>query len=267
MKYDIKPFLRTFANELRRSVLSVKFFAMVIIAAGAYLMGCFEEIKVMWNFPRADVLYFFELMHNIGSFTSLSVLCCTVLNCTSFLRDRKSGYFRHMVIRSGERKYAAAKFLSCVITGGAILAFGEILFIMVLRIMGFPLMAENSSMGESVLMYWGVTGDVLRGGNIVEYFAVYALFAFLYGAIWSAVGIAVSAFFEDYYAASFSPYIISYAVSMFITGAITPDHILNGNFNLGGVAKSLLGAVLYSGALIAVIAVIFIERTKRRLSE
>lgn len=268
----MKNFLRAFFTELKRSIFSVKFPAMVVLAAAAYFVGCIEELKVSRGLKSADVLYFFELMHNIGSFTMLSVLCCTVLNCTTFLRDRKSGYYRHCVIRSGKKIYAGAKFLSCVISGGAILALGEILFVIALSAMKFPLVSENSSMADSMMTTDCVMGDLLRGGYTVGYFAAYALFAFAYGALWSGVGIAVSVFFEDYYAASFSPYIISYSISLIgrkltLPSFFQPDTILIGKFNLGGIGISLLGAALYLGSIIFILGLFFIFKAKRRFAE
>lgn len=268
----MKGFLRAFLTEFKRSIFSVKFPAMVVLAAAAYFVGCIEEIKAAWNSRFADVLYFFELMHNIGSFTTLSVLCCTVLNCITFLQDRKSGYYRHCVIRSGKKTYAGAKFLSCVISGGAILALGEILFVLVLAAMKFPLIREGSSMADSMMNIKCVMGDLLRDGYTVGYFAAYALFGFLYGALWSGVGIVVSVFFEDYYAASFSPYIISYSIDLAarklpLPSFFSPDTILIGNFSLGGIGISLLGASLYLGSIIFILGLFFIFKSKRRFAE
>lgn len=274
----MKSFLKAFAVELRRSFFSVKFAVMVLIVAAGYFVSSLEELKVMWNYENSDVLYFFELIHNIGTFTGISVLCCTVLNCTSFLRDYKSGYFRHCVMRSGTRNYSLAAFLSCVIVGGLILSLGQILYVLILAVK-FPLVAENSGTMESYMhvLDSNFMSPFLCDGHYVLFFVVYALLAFIFGALWSSVGIAISAYIDDYYAASFSPYVIFYSTNGFLSavfrgnkllsGFFRPDVIFHANYYLGGVAKSILGAVLYLGTVIAIMGVVFCIKTKLRCRE
>ena len=274
----MRSFFKAFAVELRRSVFSLKFAVMALIVAAGYLVSSLEEIKFMWNYEKSDVLYFFELIHNIGTFTSISVLCCTVLNCTSFLRDYKSGYFRHCVIRSGTGNYTLAAFLSCVTAGGLILSLGQILYVLILAVK-FPLVSENSGTLDSYMhvLDSNFMAPFLRDGNYMLFFAVYALLAFMFGALWASVGIAISAYIDDYYAASFSPYVIFYATNGFLravfrgnrmlSGFFRPDVIFHANYYLGGAAKSILGAALYFGIIITGMGIVFCIKSKRRCRE
>ncbi len=262
----MKAFAKAFVTELKRNILSLKFPVMILLVTAGYIVSSIEELKFMWNYPKSDVIYFFVLSHNVGSFTILSVLCCTVLNCISFLQDYKSGYFRQCIIRSGKGCYAITKYLSCVISGGLILSLGQILFVVILATK-FPLINQNSSMAESIIHGSDFTGELLANGYEVGYFMVYALIAFMYGALWSGVGVTVSAFFDDYYAASFSPYLLSLASSGVLSGFFAPDIIFRCAFNLGGIFKSVLGAIIYLSAIIAVLGMLFCKRVRWRCEE
>ena len=262
----MRAFFKAFVTELKRNILSLKFPAMILLVIAGYIVSSIEELRFMWNYPKSDVIYFFVLSHNVGSFTIISVLCCTVLNCITFLQDYRSGYFRQCIIRSGKGSYAAAKYLSCIISGGLILSLGQVFYVVVLA-MRFPLIAQGSSMAESIMHSGDFTGELLVGGSTVGYFIVYAWLAFIYGAMWSGVGVTVSAFFDDYYAASFSPYVISFASSGVLSGFFSPEIIFHCSFNLGGAFSSICYSTLYLGAIIAVFAILFCKRVRWRCEE
>lgn len=258
-------FLKSFATNLKQRIISPSFVVMTIIAALSYIISSIDELKYGWNFHRSDVLYFWNISQNIGYFTSISILCCTAINCTAFLNDYHSNYYRNCILRSGKLNYTLSKYLSCVVTGGLTLALGLVIFILILRIR-FPLVAENSSYLEqyirsSDLMF---TGKILESGHYIVFFAVQTLLAFLFGALWSAVGICISAFITDKYVSSFSPYIIWYTSRSILSGIFKTEVIFNGNYNVGGIGGSILWAVTYFGAIIIALGIIFCNKAGKR---
>lgn len=259
-------FLRAFLNDLKRRVISPSFWIMVFLAAAAYIASSIEELKFAWNSRTADVLYFFGMAHNIGYFSSISLLCCTAINCTSFLNDYHSFYYRSAALRSGKRNYALSKYLSCVVTGGLTLAIGLVLVFLILMIR-FPFISETSGALDSWLHSGYFGREILADGNYFGFAAVYAFLAFLFGAVWSAVGVCVSAFITDRYVASFSPYVIWYVTCRLLVGKFRTEVIFRGNYNAGGTAGSLLFAVGYLGAVIAVLGVIFCIKACRRCAD
>lgn len=263
-------FLRAFLNDLKRRVISPSFWIMTLLAAAAYIASSAEELKFAWNSNTADVLYFWDMAHNIGYFTSISLLCCTAINCTSFLNDYHSFYYRSAALRSGKRNYALSKYLSCVVTGGLTLALGLVLVFLIMMIR-FPFISENSGALDSWLHSNNFGSSVLADGNYFSFAVIYAFLAFLFGAVWSAVGVCVSAFVTDKYVASFSPYVIWYVTGRLLNGIsrgiFRTEVIFRGNYNVGGTAGSLLFAVGYLGAVIAVLGVIFCIKACRRCAD
>ncbi len=260
-------FIRAFLNDLKLRLLSPSFWIMTFVAAAAYTASSIEELKFSWNSKTADVLYFWGMSQDIGFFTPLSLLCCTAINCTSFLNDYRCCYYRSAALRSGKRNYVASKFLSCVMTGGLTLALGLVLYFLILMIR-FPFISEQSGALENWLALFSNCGvDLLASGNYFGFAAAYVLLAFLFGAVWSAVGICVSAFITDRYVASFSPYILWFVSKFLLDGMFDTDTIFIGNFYLGSTAKCLLFAVGYLGAVTAVLGVIFCIKAKRRCAD
>lgn len=258
-------FLKAFLTDLKRRIFSPCFAIMTVVAALGYLISSIDEMRYAWDYSGADVLYFWDIAQNIGYFTSISILCCTALNCTSFLNDYHSNYYRSCVLRSGKLNYTLSKYLSCVITGGLTLALGLVMFILVLRVR-FPLIAADSSYLELYVRSSDsiFTGELLRDGHYIGFFAIHTLLAFLFGTLWSAVGICMSAFITDRYVASFSPYIIWYTSRGVLSGIFKTEAVFNGNYNIGGVGESILYAAAYFGMVIIVLGVIFCNKAGKR---
>lgn len=258
-------FLKSFATNLRQRIVSPSFAVMTIFAALSYVLSSIDELKYAWAFHSSDVLYFWDISQNIGYFTSISILCCTAINCTAFLNDYHSNYYRNCVLRSGKLSYTLSKYLSCVITGGLTLALGLVIFILILKTR-FPLVAVDSGCLEQYIRSSDLifTGKLLEGGHYVGFFAVQTMLAFLFGALWSAVGICLSVFITDKYVASFSPYIIWYTSRHILSGMFRTEVVFNGNYNIGGVGGSILWAVAYFGVIIIVLGVVFCNKAGRR---
>lgn len=258
-------FLKAFLTDIRCRIFSSSFAIMMIIAALSYLLSSIDEMKYAWDYSGADVLYFWNIAQNIGYFTSISILCCTAINCTAFLNDYHSNFYRNCVLRSGKLSYTLSKFLSCVVIGGLTLALGLVIFILILRIK-FPLIAENSSYLEQYIRSSDsmFTGKILESRHYIGFFVVQTLLAFLFGALWSAVGICISAFITDKYVASFSPYIIWYTSRRILSGIFKTGAIFNGNYNVGGVGGSILWAAAYFGTIIIVLGIFFCHKAGKR---
>ncbi len=261
-------FLRSLLCNLRQSVFSPSFLTMSLLASLCYFFSVLDELKFMWNSPSADVLYFFDYAQNIGYFTSMSVLCCTVINCTSFLKEYQSKYYRQCIIRSGNFAYTITKYLSCIITGGLIPAFGLVLFLLGLG-MKFPMIADNSYYCELYINSSDsiFPGELLATGNHIGFYATYVLLVFIFGALWSGVGITVSAYITDKYVASFSPYILWFTSSMILDGKFRTEVVFKGNYSVGSFAGSLFFALGYFGAVIIVLAIVFCKKAGRRCEE
>lgn len=259
-------FWRAFSAELKRRVFSPSFIVMTLIAALSYFISAAEELKFVWNSKSCDILYLHMIAFDLGFLSTLAVLCCTALNCTAFLNDHESSFYRACILRSGKHRYTAAKFLSCVVTGGLILALGLIIFVLILRLR-FPLANPDGGVAESAQHSSSLMGKIITDGHYVGWFAALALLSFLYGGMWSAVGLCVSAFIPDKYAASFSPFIILKFSEFFLTGNFYFDNIFSGHFDFGGISQDLLFATAYLGTITVVLGIIFCIKAERRCSQ
>ena len=254
----MRTFVRAFLTELRCRIFSLNFAVPVIIVTAGYIASMYQERRA----PE-DIIYFWDLVQNIGYFTSLSILSCTALNCTAFLNDYRSDYYRSSVIRSGKRNYTLSKFLACIIAGGLTLFLGAMFFILILSFR-YPFVLPETVDQYSHAVEFDFRGILLRDGHYFGLYALLGFMAFLFGALWSAVGICVSAFITDRYVASFSPYVIWYTFRGLLPGKFRTEIVFHGHYNFGGVGGSILFAVVYFGLIIAAMGVIFCIKAGRR---
>lgn len=103
-----------------------------------------------------------------------------------------------------------------------------------------------------------------NGSNVM---IILLLLAFLFGASWALVGLAVSAFIPNKFAAAVAPFMIYFALSTMLsitdeTFILSPINMLYPNARL---MPSLAFCFVYSGVLIIIAATIFIIRAYGRL--
>jgi hypothetical protein len=218
--------------------------------------------------PWADVLFFFTFTQQFGFFVTVSVIACAVATSYSFVEDFESKYSNFVIARSSKDEYVVAKFLAVSISGGLLLAFSMLLYIVLLRI-EFPLIAEDSL---AIQNYMAMNSDsaflteVLGNGNYITYFAVYILLAFLFGALWSTVGVAISTFILNKFISAFTPYILLYLNTLFLSGTdFRAETVFRANYSFGSFDASLIFGIGYFVIQILVCGILFRNGAMRRI--
>jgi len=258
-------FIRLFAVEIRRIMLNPLYAAMVIFTLAFTYIGNYSDIRTTRfdAYNTLDVLYILMLARQ-SLYSTIGVLICAVASSHSFADDFESKYFNFTVARIGKNKYVAAKFLAVAIAGGLVLAIGETLFILILRTR-LPLVAENSSALQSLTSTSAFLAKLLEDGHNVLFFALTVMISFLYGALWSAVGLATSAFIPNKFIAAFSPYIILQFNEAIFKGTLRAIVIFRGNYTFGTFGASMAYTLGFFALLIIACAVLFRIGAMRRV--
>jgi hypothetical protein len=191
---------------------------------------------------------------------------CAVASSGSFIEDVDKKYYNFVIARSGKDLYIMAKFLAVVIAGGLVLALGELLYILLLCLK-FPLVAENSAMVENAMNSTSsYLLELLRNGQYIAYFAVYILLSFLFGALWSAVGLAISSYIPNKFIAAFSPYIVFQINDIFIHDWHGRTIVMfRGNYALRTFEESMIYAIGFFALLIFLCGILFKIGIMRRI--
>lgn len=192
-----------------------------LLAVFGVVVGfCFDNWQDLCNFfiaplisgekPRICVLYYFFNSFSFGGVFSefFAAIMAAIPFAASFCQEVDGGMCVYKISRCGKKAYVRSKFLTASVLGGAALALGGLLFILVLAAR-LPLTTPEQLFETT----WLPFSRALTIGNGWPYFVIVLCVSFLGGALWGSVGLCVSAFFPSAYVAVCAPFIFRFVMS------------------------------------------------------
>ena len=183
----MKKAVRAISNELRRSLLSMRFLITLAICLGVLYQPVFYLREVGQGFRGMDMLNAIMSTLGIGYYVSAASLLCALACSDSYAWERMSGLYPYYLSRTGRKLYIAAKVISVSVTGGLTVSGGFAVFCAVQALLRAP-----GASGADMIVALRETG----------------LF-FTYGAAWALAGLGVSAFIHSPIAAVVMPFCIT----------------------------------------------------------
>lgn len=236
---------------------------LCILSVFALCLFCARETIFDITNPRMDMAYVLDMLMDLSTFQRLLILLAALPSAAGFCNDWCCQYIRPVVVRSGVKRYAFAKVLTCFLSSLLVILAGMILFFFV---MGFYLPAAHPNpINEPVPPY----GVFLEGTAPVLYLAcICSLFA-LSAALWTVIGLAVSARLPNKFVAVCTPLIAGYLLTE-LTLLLPPPlnlFFLSRGRNIlhQGAAVSYLYTAGVFLALIAAAGFLFYWTVKRRV--
>jgi hypothetical protein len=268
--------LRTIKSELNRAVCSWRFYVAIALPVVLFAVSGIDEFLQLWNALNQDVFGFVTFLVEMGSFSAMLILAASFPHSSAYCDDVRHQYARLMLARCGKpRNYCVAKIATGAVTGGIAASAGLLLFILVLRLK-FPFVIPDAGLVQSYIFNreWNYGGELLYNEMYIGFFAAYVFAAFCFGAMCGSIGIAVSGVIPNPFVAMFTPFLLIRAIEIIPLQSITqeiyilrPRHILNGNYNYGGIAGSLAYAALFTLVIIVFCYAVFSICMKRRLRQ
>ena len=185
----------------------------------------------------------------------------------AFAVDLNSGFAVPAVLRSGTRRYLRSKLLAACIGGGLAPFLGRLLFVGLLHV----LYRGDVAMAAEMFGPEGAMGIAFTGiAGYVGYFAGVLFVQFLAGAFWALAALAFSAYVPNVLWTVCLPLILHRIFLELDAWTNLPAwlnlSLLQDSETGLSFAPGLLAAVGVFGALIAISAVLFYRRGKRRLT-
>ena len=150
----MKKAVRAISNELRRSLLSMRFLITLAICLGVLYQPVFYLREVGQGFRGMDMLNAIMSTLGIGYYVSAASLLCALACSDSYAWERMSGLYPYYLSRTGRKLYIAAKVISVSVTGGLTVSGGFAVFCVVQAL----LLAPGASGADMMVR--------LRGGRV-----------------------------------------------------------------------------------------------------
>lgn len=256
----------TFYSNLRRAFnfrfgLSVLLIALAVAAdSGSSLISSFQR-----DFNPDDiesVVYYYLYSVSFGGVYSIyfSAMLAGFPFATGYVDEL--GMYPYIVHRTGVIRYCFTKMTTAALSGGMALVLGRLLFV------GILLLKLPFTTPAAVLEYqWMPFGALLVSYGGAQFLSVSLLLSFLTGVLWGSAAMCISAFIPNVFAATVSPFVISFALTQFcrlarLSDGIRLDRLLSGRGWLGSTATTLFCTSISVIFLFVVCTYLFTHRLR-----
>lgn len=210
--------------------------------------------------------FFFNAFSFGGVFIGyFSCMLSAIPFSASYSVEQHGGITAYKVARCGKHQYALSKMLVSALSGGAAFSLGSAIFITALSTY-LPLVTSQK-LEESV---WIPYYNALVAGNGVLYFVIMLYITFLSGALWSCLGLCISAYFPSPYVAICAPLIIRFLLvqvgrMLKLSDNLRLDRIMTARGTIYSDVVTLIVLTVVVVLLIGLCYNLFLKRMIRRL--
>lgn len=211
--------------DIRRIFGSPKFYISLCLGLTVFLRPLLPAVM---HPSQGTLMQFLSGPLAISDFTPFAVLFCVLPFADSFCEDYLSGLVKFSVLRTGIKKYAAQRCLSVALSGGVLMAATMLVAILLCAVLANqPETAESAAfLGRTI---WAKMDLILRYHGVFHY-ALRIFLAFLFGCLWSLVGLLTSVLITNRYVTYVAPFVL-YQVLWFLLAetAFNPVYMLRGD--------------------------------------
>lgn len=251
--------IRSLGVSLRAVVCGTNFWIAVALIFGVLFAETADTI-----FSGADATgassfgaaYFFNLSLHFGYFIYAAPLACAFAASGSWINDEEAGFYRLRMLKSGKHEYSCSLFAGSSIGGGLALMLGVLLFASVCSIT----CGTDASIEDMIAM--DAWRPILTSEHAHwKYMLLHALLAFLFGTLWSGVGLVISVYSPVRYVSYLTPFIFCFCSALALPASLQPlEMLVQMNWESFTFTKTLL----YSSILYVFVMLWFDHAIERR---
>lgn len=252
--------------------------SFLFAVAGIAICLCFDSLETLkatinnpliyGEYANICVLYFYFNAISFGGVFShyMFAILAALPFAANYSIEQQNGAVVYRILRSSKRNYCSTKILVSAISGGLTACIGCLLFILALSTY-LPLTTSQQVLELSTIPY----ARTLAIGSGVPYFVISLYLAFLRGALYSSVGMCVSAFLPNPYVAVCSPmmfefFLVECGRLLRLPAALRLDLILSARGTLFSDSATLVIVTIVVLSIIILCFKLFLARCERRLT-
>ena len=261
--------------RLRSSVFSLGMLASV--TAGVVLLMWFSMNtrlrlrQIIGPVPLLDTdEYFLNSIYNshaMSGFDLFAPILAVLPASTLFCGDYNSGYIKAILVRADRKRYLRETLICSTIAGGLGVFLPSLITSILFIISGRPMLEANLMPGETTLLDGTLFESiqfVWSGGLVV---VILLALAFLFGAVWSNIGLCVSVFSPNRYVALAAPFAVYFGLHLFCyrVGSLLMFSPVNMLMPFVDFLPNIPYLFVYQGVLLTASILLFYIAAYRRL--
>lgn len=186
-------------QDLKRAICSKNFLAATLICFISFIVGIYPFLR----FTFKGSIYLFLRAHSQGTSSILCLIAPLIVSIpfsNSYCIDTQSKLINYIYLRIGRKKYFISRVISNGLAGGFSIALPlSLLFVILSLIFGI----KPVYMGD----VRGAFGDVYNSSQF-RYVLILIVLAFIFGIVYSTLGLAISTFINNKYLAIIFPFFV-----------------------------------------------------------
>jgi hypothetical protein len=178
----------------------------------AFIVGVFlinrpliEDVLAKTTGP-GSISQFLSVPFALSDFSPFAAIFCVLPYADSFCEDYNTGYYRLTVCRSGSSKYALFRSAYVALSGGLVMA--GIVLITILFCGSLANLPETPDRIEFMRHSIWVRSGIIYVMNGIPYLALRVVFGFLFGCVWSLIGLFISTIMTNKYVTYIAPFVL-----------------------------------------------------------
>lgn len=263
--------------RLRATIISPAMLISVLL--GLVVLLKFHIIHYFWYCAEYGAISFSEMggsylneisfMHSVSGFDLFAPILAVLPATTLFCEDYNSGYIKSILGRTEKRRYITETIFCSSIAGGLAM-FIPTLISNALMVICFQPNSVGIKLGYEDFLDEGIFANIqyVWGGLVVV--IILTVLSFLFGAVWSNIGLCISAFIPNKYIALAFPFVL-YFSSHLILYRLGESALLFSPVNMimpnAAVIPSLSYPFVYQGVLLLLTVWLFKQAVQRRLQD
>lgn len=159
-----------------------------------------------------DYVYLTKYMFFSTSFDNFAPIFAVLPAATLFCDSYNNGYIKSILFRTTKRKCLVSDLIVCGVSGGVAVSLPVFIMFMLFLFIGKPYVPDAQTTEYGSIMQGTILENIefVWGGILV--LLVILLLAFIFGMVWSCVGLSISAFMPNRYIALAAPFLIFFAL-------------------------------------------------------
>lgn len=213
-------YMKILRTDLKRALISKEMLLSIILGLLLILLAIiFEPIRSAFNtyFSTSkdlDIEIKKQLignslnkvtLWNFGNYfySNLIPLICCIPFTTEYLKDKKNGFNKYLIIRSNYKSYIRSKIITTFISGFVPLFIISIITLIFINIF-------NSGDEFRSIFYYNTLLSDLSTNNFNTFALIYGVISSFMGGTYALIGLAISTFSDKIFVAFISPFFLYY---------------------------------------------------------
>lgn len=208
---------------MKRIFVSPWFWGSLLLGFAIFTHSLINEVLIYGRAASPMLLLSYPLA--LSSFTPFAPIFCYMPYAVSFCNDVNAGYHILITNRIGAKRYGVARPISVALSGGIVMSLiFSVTILLCVSFAAYPDTAETVDFMRNTT--WARGGLLLAQNGLWVYLGRTAL-AFLFGALWALIGLAISTISPNRYVVLVAPFAL-YQISWYILGSsmFNPLHML-----------------------------------------